>query len=215
MAVVAAVALAGDVAIAALAVGLVMGTSGAVWFAVTRRGSRRAAGVALATLAGAGLVVVLATHWQGVLVLVALVLLLSVFGLAARYALGKAGEAAARGAAAGVVPVGAAGSAALIINLKSGGGKAERGVAGASFPSGHATQASAFWLSLVLALRAAGGPPMLTRVGVGVALLIVLTVAASRVYLGVHYPGDVVAGVLLGTGWAAYVSRCSRRPKVP
>jgi diacylglycerol kinase family enzyme len=126
MAVVAAVALAGDVAIAVLAVGLVMGTSGAVWFALTRRGSRRAAGVALATLAGAGLFVVLATHWQGVLVLVALVLLLAVFGLAARYALGKEGEAAARGAAAGVVPVGAAGSAALIINLKSGGGKAER-----------------------------------------------------------------------------------------
>jgi diacylglycerol kinase family enzyme len=126
MAVVAAVALAGDVAIAAVAVGLVMGTSGAVWFALTRRGSRRAAGVALATLAGAGLFVVLATHWQGVLVLVALVLLLAVFGLAARYALGKEGEAAARGAAAGVVPVGAAGSAVLIINLKSGGGKAER-----------------------------------------------------------------------------------------
>jgi diacylglycerol kinase family enzyme len=126
MAVVAAVALAGDVAIAALAVGLVLGASGAMWFALTRRGSRRAAGAALAALAGAGLVVVLATHWQGVLVLVALLVLLSVFGLAARYALGKAGEAAARRSAAADVPVGAASSAVLIINLKSGGGKAER-----------------------------------------------------------------------------------------
>jgi diacylglycerol kinase family enzyme len=125
MAVVAAVALAGDVAIAALAVGLVLVASGALWFALTRRGSRRAAGAALATLAGAGLIVVLATHWQGVLVLVALLVLLSVFGLAARYALGKAGEAARRQGAA-VVPVGAASSAVLIINLKSGGGKAER-----------------------------------------------------------------------------------------
>jgi diacylglycerol kinase family enzyme len=126
MAVVAAVALAGDVAIAALAVGLVLGASAAMWFALTRRGSRRAAAAALATLAGAGLIVVLATHWQGLLVLVALLVLLSVFGLAARYALGKAGEGAARRSAAAVVPVGAVSSAVLIINLKSGGGKAER-----------------------------------------------------------------------------------------
>ena len=75
MAVVAAVALAGDLAIAVLAVGLVLVASAAIWFALTRRGPRRAAGAALAALAGAGLIVVLATHWQGVLVLVALLLL--------------------------------------------------------------------------------------------------------------------------------------------
>jgi diacylglycerol kinase family enzyme len=126
MAVVAAVALAGNLAIAVLAVALVLGTSGATWFALTRRGARRAAGAALATLAAAGLIVVLATHWQGLLVLLALLALLALFGLAARYALGKAGEAAARRSAAVLVPVGAAGSAVLIINLKSGGGKAER-----------------------------------------------------------------------------------------
>ena len=32
--------------------------------------------------------------------------------------------------------------------------------------------------------------------------MIVAVVAASRVILGVHYPGDVVAGMLLGGGWA-------------
>jgi diacylglycerol kinase family enzyme len=126
MAAVAAVALAGDVAIAALAVALVVSASGAIWFALTRRGSARAAGAAITTLAGAGLIAVLATHWQGVLVLVALLLLLAVFGLAARYALGRTAEAAARGAATILVPVGAADSPVLIINLKSGGGKAER-----------------------------------------------------------------------------------------
>ena len=125
MAVVAAVALAGDVAIAVLAVALVLVASAAIWVALTRRGPQRAAGAVLAALTGIGLVVVLATHWQGVLVLIALLLLLAVFGLAARYALGWTGEAAVEGAAA-VVPVGAAGSAVLIINLKSGGGKAER-----------------------------------------------------------------------------------------
>ena len=126
MAIVAAVALAGDLAIAALAVGLVVVVSAAIWFALTRRGPRRAAGAALAGLAGAGLIVVLATHWQGVLVLVGLLLLLAVFGLAARYALGRTGEAAVHGEAVALVPVGAASSAVLIINLKSGGGKAER-----------------------------------------------------------------------------------------
>jgi membrane-associated phospholipid phosphatase len=85
-------------------------------------------------------------------------------------------------------------------------------VTGSSFPSGHATQARAFWLSLVLALPAAGGSPRLTRVAGGLALLIVLAVAASRVYLGVHYPSDVVAGLLLGSGWAIYVSRCLPDP---
>ncbi len=126
MAIVAAVALAGELAIAALAVGLVVVVSAAVWFALTRRGPRRAAGAALAGLAGAGLIVVLATHWQGVLVLAGLFLLLAVFGLAARYALGRAGPAAVHGAGAALVRVVAAGPAVLIINLKSGGGKAER-----------------------------------------------------------------------------------------
>ncbi|HEX4189173.1 MAG TPA: diacylglycerol kinase family protein [Solirubrobacteraceae bacterium] len=118
--------MAGNLAIAALAVALVLVTSGAIWFALTRRGPRRAAGAVLATLAAAGLIVVLATHWQGLLVLLALLALLSVFGLAARYALGRAGAAAAGRSAAALVPVGAAGSGVLIINLKSGGGKAER-----------------------------------------------------------------------------------------
>ena len=40
-------------------------------------------------------------------------------------------------------------------------------VTGSSFPSGHATQASAFWFSLVLVLRAAGLRGQLTRVAAG------------------------------------------------
>ncbi|MGA9283870.1 MAG: phosphatase PAP2 family protein [Solirubrobacteraceae bacterium] len=86
-------------------------------------------------------------------------------------------------------------------------------VAGSSFPSGHTTQASSFWLSLVLALPATRASPKLTRVAAGLVMLIVLAVAASRVYLGVHYPSDVIAGMLLGTGWAICVSRCLREPE--
>jgi undecaprenyl-diphosphatase len=88
-------------------------------------------------------------------------------------------------------------------------------VTGSSFPSGHATQASAFWFSLVFAMPAAGSSPRLTRVAAGLAVLIVLVVSASRVYLGVHYPSDVVAGVLLGSGWATYVTRCLGKSERP
>ena len=63
-------------------------------------------------------------------------------------------------------------------------------VGGASFPSGHATQAAAFWLALALALH--------TWWAAVAAVAVVLVVGASRVVLGVHYPGDVVAGALLG-----------------
>jgi diacylglycerol kinase family enzyme len=125
MVVVAAVALAGDVSIAVLAVVLVLVANASVWFALTERGALRAFGAVAAALAAAGLVVVLATHWHGLLVLIGLLLLLALFGLAARYALERTGEVAV-GRASVVVAVGAAGSAALIINLKSGGGKAER-----------------------------------------------------------------------------------------
>ena len=83
-------------------------------------------------------------------------------------------------------------------------------VSGYSFPSGHATQASAFWFSLVLAIRQHAEPRML-RLAAAAATLIVAAVALSRVYLGVHYPSDVIAGVLLGTGWAMYVAACLGR----
>jgi diacylglycerol kinase family enzyme len=120
------VALAEDVAIAVLAVALVLAASAAMWVALTNRGAVRAGGAVAAVLATGGLVAVLATHWQGVLVLVALLLLLAAFGLAARYALGLTGAAAAGRLAAQATRVGPALRGVLIINLKSGGGKAER-----------------------------------------------------------------------------------------
>jgi membrane-associated phospholipid phosphatase len=81
-------------------------------------------------------------------------------------------------------------------------------VGGSSFPSGHATQASAFWCSLVLAAHTARAAPLLARALAAVAGLLVAAVTLSRVYLGVHYASDAITGVLLGTGWAVYVARC-------
>ena len=44
-------------------------------------------------------------------------------------------------------------------------------------------------------------------------VLIALAVAWSRVYLGVHYPTDVAAGLVLGWGWALLVFHWAR-PKL-
>lgn len=64
-----------------------------------------------------------------------------------------------------------------------------------SFPSGH-TSAS-FSLATTIALNY----PFLSILVLGMALL----VGISRIYLGVHYPTDVVAGIVLGVGSAIVV----------
>jgi undecaprenyl-diphosphatase len=87
-------------------------------------------------------------------------------------------------------------------------------VTGSSFPSGHTTQATAFWLALALTVRAAVVPRRTVWLASAGALLIALAVAWSRVYLGVRYPSDVVAGLLLGSGWAVFVAHVLRaRPE--
>ena len=83
----------------------------------------------------------------------------------------------------------------------------------ASFPSGHALGSAALWATVGWLLSTGRG----ARVGRVVALVVPLLVGASRVLLGVHFPSDVVAGLLLG--WlvvgatTALVSR--RRDAVP
>jgi diacylglycerol kinase family enzyme/membrane-associated phospholipid phosphatase len=67
----------------------------------------------------------------------------------------------------------------------------------ASFPSGHAASAFAFATGAVLESPALGAP-----LGVAAA-----AVAASRVYAGVHYPADVLAGSLVGAAVAVGTTR--------
>ena len=52
-------------------------------------------------------------------------------------------------------------------------------------------------------------PLMIAAVGLGTVL--VACIAISRVYLGVHYPSDVVAGIGLGLSCALIMSSVSRR----
>jgi undecaprenyl-diphosphatase len=83
-------------------------------------------------------------------------------------------------------------------------------VGGSSFPSAHTMQASAFWLALALTLQARAVRRRVLWLAVGGAVLVALIVAWSRVYLGVHYPSDVVAGLALGWGWALFVTHVMR-----
>lgn len=79
-----------------------------------------------------------------------------------------------------------------------------------SFPSGHAMVSAALYLTLALMLAesARGWAPRAALVGF--ASLIVLLIGCSRVYLGVHWPSDVLAGWSFGTAWALAVFAANR-----
>jgi undecaprenyl-diphosphatase len=71
-----------------------------------------------------------------------------------------------------------------------------------SFPSGHATYSALACITFcVLLFRAVRWPPARAYIAV-VAGFVVLLIGFSRVWLGVHYPSDVLAGWCLGTAWA-------------
>jgi undecaprenyl-diphosphatase len=71
-----------------------------------------------------------------------------------------------------------------------------------SFPSGHSAAAAAIYLTLGVLLARFQTRRRLRLFFVGLAVAITVLVGLSRVYLGVHWPSDVVAGWTLGGGWA-------------
>ncbi len=79
------------------------------------------------------------------------------------------------------------------------------GYAGTSFPSGHATAAAAT-LAAVALVMTRGRSRRTKAVAAAVAAGLAAIVAATRVFLGVHWFTDVVAGLLLGWGWFALCS---------
>lgn len=75
----------------------------------------------------------------------------------------------------------------------------------ASFPSGHSMLAAVTYLTLAALLAQLHERKRMKAYLLLVALIVVLLVGISRVYLGVHWPTDVLAGWTAGAAWAALV----------
>jgi undecaprenyl-diphosphatase len=71
-----------------------------------------------------------------------------------------------------------------------------------SFPSGHATMATITYLTLGVLLARVQKRRRMKLYLLAVASILALLVGFTRVYLGVHWPTDVIAGWCIGTAWA-------------
>jgi undecaprenyl-diphosphatase len=71
-----------------------------------------------------------------------------------------------------------------------------------SFPSGHAMLSAVIYLSLGVLLAQTAFKRRIKAYFLTVALVLTFVVGISRIYLGVHYPTDVLAGWTVGLVWA-------------
>ena len=72
----------------------------------------------------------------------------------------------------------------------------------ASFPSGHAMLSAVTYLTLGALLARVQQRRRIKAFLLGLAVILTLGVGVSRVYLGVHWPSDVLAGWCVGAAWA-------------
>jgi undecaprenyl-diphosphatase len=71
-----------------------------------------------------------------------------------------------------------------------------------SFPSGHSALAAATFFTLATVVASVESKKRTKALIYGLAITFVVTVGISRVYLGVHWPTDVLGGWALGASWA-------------
>lgn len=79
-----------------------------------------------------------------------------------------------------------------------------------SFPSGHSMLSAVAFLTLGALLAGAQTERSMRLYVLGLAVILALAVGVSRIYLGVHWPTDVLGGWAAGTGWALLCWAVSR-----
>ena len=72
-----------------------------------------------------------------------------------------------------------------------------------SFPSGHAMTSTVAYLTIAYLVARLQPSAALRHLTLAFAALVIFSVGLSRVYLGVHYPSDVMAGWVAGVAWAS------------
>lgn len=73
-----------------------------------------------------------------------------------------------------------------------------------SFPSGHAMSSAIVYFTVAYLIARLEKRRWMRAVTILASLLLVLLISVSRLYLGVHYPSDVLAGMIIGLAWAGF-----------
>jgi undecaprenyl-diphosphatase len=71
-----------------------------------------------------------------------------------------------------------------------------------SFPSGHATLSAITYLTIAALLARAYPSPILDFYFMSLAAILTVLIGLSRIYLGVHFPTDILGGWCIGAAWA-------------
>ncbi|MET0238818.1 MAG: phosphatase PAP2 family protein [Sphingobium sp.] len=76
----------------------------------------------------------------------------------------------------------------------------------ASFPSAHAANSAIVYLTLAVLIARSVTSVAVRVYVVAAAMLLTFLIGLSRLYLGVHWPTDVLSGWIVGAGWALFCS---------